>query len=292
MALHRRRFGLLSCPPRQPVSHLSPPVLALLLGVLGLVPRLAHAALPILGGIEPGQLCRAAIVSAEQNTAIPKGLLAAIGQVESGRRDPLSGAYLPWPWTVDANGDGHFYPTKAAAISAVRAFQAAGIRSIDVGCMQINLLHHPNAFASLDQAFDPPSNAAYAARFLSQLYGETGNWPEAAAFYHSTTPVLAADYERKVMAAWPAAQRLAAGISAALPPGGLSAPTVVAGVRVFRPLPAPSGPFAGRVGALMLANRPVPTGALLRSGGFVRHGLAWYRAAPVMIASGTSTLRR
>lgn len=292
MALHRRRPRLLLCPQWQPISHFSASALALLLGLLFLVPGLARAALPVFGEIEPGQLCRAAIVSAEQTAAIPNGLLAAIGQVESGRRAPLSGAYLPWPWTVDADGDGHFYPTKAAAISAVRAFQAAGIRSIDVGCMQINLLHHPDAFASLDQAFDPPSNVAYAAHFLNQLHSETGNWPEAAAFYHSTTPVLAADYERKVMAAWPASQRLAAGISEALPPGGLIAPTVVAGVRVFRPLPASSGPFAGRAGAFMLAHRPARKGTLLHSGGFVRHGLAWYRAAPVMIASGTSALRR
>ncbi len=260
--------------------------------LLGLVAKPAEAALPILGGIEPGQLCRAAIVSAEQNSAIPTGLLGAIGEVESGRRDPLTGAFLPWPWTVDADGDGHFYPTKQAAVTAVRSFQAEGIQSIDVGCMQVNLLHHPDAFASLDQAFDPPTNAAYAARFLNELHSETGSWPEAAAFYHSTTPVLAADYERKVMAAWPASQRLAAGISASLPADGLMVPSMMAGVRVFRPMPAASGPFAGQAGAFMLTNRPAPANLLLRSGGFVRHGLAWYRAAPVAIASATSALRR
>jgi len=275
-----------------PVPCLPALALALLLGLFGPVPKAAEGALLIVGGLEPGQLCQAAIVSAEQNSAIPTGLLGAIGQVESGRRDPLTGAYLPWPWTVDADGDGHFYPTKAAAISAVRAFQAEGIQSIDVGCMQVNLLNHPDAFASLEQAFDPPSNAAYAARFLNQLHSETGSWPEAAAFYHSTTPVLAADYERRVMAAWPTSQRLAAGVSASLPADGLIASSMMAGVQVFRPMPAASGPFAGQAGAFMLANRPALAGPPLRSGGFVRHGLAWYRAAPVVIASGTSTLQR
>ena len=34
-----------------------------------------------------------------------------------------------------------------------------GVRQVDVGCMQINLQSHPHAFASLEDAFDPGSNA-------------------------------------------------------------------------------------------------------------------------------------
>ncbi|MDA8050690.1 MAG: lytic transglycosylase domain-containing protein [Rhodospirillales bacterium] len=260
------------------------------LGLLG-APAQAAAAVPLLLPVEPGQLCSAAIVAAEQNFAIPSGLLSAIGQVESGRRDPLTGSFLPWPWTVDANGDGHFYASKKEVIAAVRAFQAGGIRSIDVGCMQINLLHHPHAFTSLEQAFDPPSNAAYGARFLRKLYAETGSWSEAAAYYHSTTPALAVAYERKVMAAWPASLREAAGVPATLPLGSLTPPPMLA-MRVIPPTPAMTGPFAGRLGALMLANHGVVTNSSPVAGGFVHHGLAWYRAAPVMIASGTSTLSR
>ncbi|MGH7051349.1 MAG: hypothetical protein ACREE5_12010, partial [Acetobacteraceae bacterium] len=71
---------------------------AALLGLLAPVTAAAAGGLTVEGGILPGQLCRAAIVSAEQSFAIPTGLLGAIGQVESGRRDPLTGAYLPWPW--------------------------------------------------------------------------------------------------------------------------------------------------------------------------------------------------
>ena len=51
----------------------------------------------------------------------------------------------------------------------MRAVQAQGVRSIDIGCMQVNLMHHPNAFATLDAAFDPLANALYAARFLTEL---------------------------------------------------------------------------------------------------------------------------
>ncbi|MGH7154244.1 MAG: lytic transglycosylase, partial [Acetobacteraceae bacterium] len=121
-------------------------------------------------GADPGAQCRQAIAAAEQAQAIPARLLASIGVVESGRRDPTSGVVTPWPWTVDADGAGYFYPTKQAAIEAVRAFQANGTHSIDVGCMQVSLLHHPDAFADLQQAFDPGTNARWAAGFLRRLY--------------------------------------------------------------------------------------------------------------------------
>ena len=82
---------------------------------------------------------------------------------------------------------------------------------IDVGCLQVNLHHHPHAFASLDKAFDPAANARYAARFVARLHRSAQNWETAAAHYHSHTPERADAYLLKVMAAWPGmAQRLAA----------------------------------------------------------------------------------
>src|SRR5579884_4260905 len=123
-------------------------------------PVLADTPLPH----SPYQLCSRAIALAERGAGLPAGLLPAIGRVESGRPDPLTGGVQPWPWTINAEGVGHFFDTKADAIAAVQALQAQGIRSIDVGCMQINLMHHPDAFATLDEAFDPLANARYAAR--------------------------------------------------------------------------------------------------------------------------------
>ena len=149
----------------------------------------------------PSALCRAAILQAERTSHVPDRLLDAIAMVESGRRDPVSGAVYPWPWTINVEGVGHFFETKAEAIAAVQGFQVAGARSIDVGCMQVSLLYHRDAFASLDQAFDPTINAAYGARFLVQLFEQTNAWPLAAAAYHSFTPDLGAEYARRVLAA-------------------------------------------------------------------------------------------
>lgn len=158
----------------------------------------ARAALPP----DAYALCEQAIRHAEAVGHMPPGMLAAIGQVESGRPDPHTGAMRPWPWTIDADGVGQFFATKAQAVAAVVALQAQGVRSIDVGCMQVNLMHHPDAFASLDQAFDPAANTRFAVRFLNALYHRTGTWPKAIATYHSETPQIAEEYQRRVMVTW------------------------------------------------------------------------------------------
>ena len=87
------------------------------------------------------------------------------------------------------------------AIAAVRDMQLRGMRSIDVGCMQVNLMHHPDAFVSLEAAFDPAANAAYTAKFLQQLQKQSGSWLRATALYHFGNPELGAEYRSKVAAA-------------------------------------------------------------------------------------------
>ena len=169
---------------------------------MALWPASASAQLMPARGFSEGHLCRAAIAEAERGANLPRGLLQAIGRVESGRRDPETGQFAPWPWTTNAEGEGKYFPTREAAIAHVRQLQARGVRIIDVGCMQVNLHHHANAFASLEQAFDPLINARYAARFLTELNGGRADWRQAAGHYHSQTPERAGPYREKVLAAW------------------------------------------------------------------------------------------
>ena len=178
----------------------------ILLGV-ALAQLSAPAAAAPARGYSEGHLCRAAIAEAERSANLPRGLLQAIGRVESGRRDPETGQFAPWPWTINAEGEGKYFPTREAAIAHVRQLQARGVRIIDVGCMQVNLHHHPNAFASLEQAFDPLTNARYAARFLTELNAGRADWRQAAGHYHSHTPERAGPYRAKVLAAWEAEAR-------------------------------------------------------------------------------------
>jgi hypothetical protein len=148
--------------------------------------------------VAPGAACAAA---AAQET-LPANLLVSIGMVESGRADPLTGRVAPWPWTVNVDGAGHYFESKADAEAFVRLAQSSGAGDIDVGCFQVSMLYHPDAFASLDDAFDPGANANYAAQFLNQLKGQTGSWNSAIADYHSAVPDLGLPYQRRVLAAW------------------------------------------------------------------------------------------
>ena len=216
---------------------------------------------PFIGPLVPGALCRAAIVNAEQARALPPQLLAAIGRVESGRRDPVSGKMAPWPWTINAEGQGTYYDTKAQAVAAAQALQARGVRSFDVGCMQINMMHHPNAFASLEQAFDPSANAAYAAQFLTQLHAQTNDWPRAAGLYHSATPELGAAYQAQVATAWTEERRLASGGVLAAVQSWPTAPAArqeAAGLRYAGGVPATIPHLAAGTGRDLAAYRSAP----------------------------------
>jgi hypothetical protein len=146
--------------------------------------------------------CETAIANAETAESLPLGLLGAIARIESGRFDPALSIIRPWPWTINAAGTGRAFATKNEALDAVLDLQARGVQSIDIGCLQVNLLHHRQAFTTLAQAFDPGANAAYAAHFLRTLFAERLDWPAAAAAYHSRTPDVGAPYRQLVLAVW------------------------------------------------------------------------------------------
>ena len=216
---------------------------------------------------------------------VPDRLLDAIAMVESGRRDPVSGAVYPWPWTINVEGTGHFYESKEEAISAVQGFRASGAHSIDVGCLQVSLLYHPDAFANLEQAFDPVANAAYGARFLVQLFEQTNAWPLAAAAYHSLTPDIGADYARKVLAAWGVPQ-LPVG-SQAVTLGSTMAAGPQGSGTLFQSGSATAGTVAGPATVLPSgreAMRMLPTPGVVAAPGVVGRSLSAYRSAPIGLA--------
>ncbi len=154
-----------------------------------------------------GNPCAEAAARMERVQGLPRHLLNAISLAESGRWDAARRENIAWPWTVTAGGEGEYFATKQAAIARVRALQAAGVANIDVGCMQINLMYHPGAFADLEEAFDPPSNAAYAAHHLKTLYAAAGSWSEAVAAYHTSDRLRGRAYKLRVLGLWQRARR-------------------------------------------------------------------------------------
>lgn len=147
-------------------------------------------------------VCQRHVQSAERAQRIPQGLLAAISLVESGRGLGPNGSLVAWPWTINAAGEGQYFDTKEEALAATRQLIEDGLRSIDVGCMQVNLRYHPDAFASLEEAFDPSRNVAYAATYLRQLHRLQGSWPKAVERYHSSEDGRRAEYRDKVLTTW------------------------------------------------------------------------------------------
>ncbi|HEY4252514.1 MAG TPA: transglycosylase SLT domain-containing protein [Roseomonas sp.] len=209
------------------------------------------ATLPAAAQDDPWTACRRAIAAAEPGSGLPPGLLLSIALVETGRSDPRSGRLEPWPWSWNAGGEPGFAPTREAAIAGVQAQLADGRRSIDIGCMQINLLHHPHAFTGLEQGFDPAANIRYAVGFLKALRARTSDWAAAIAAYHSGDEERGLAYQRRVAlarlgAAW------ASGGTVALPArvtAGLCAPGL-------RPALVIRRPRAGAVRPRLTCRRP------------------------------------
>ncbi len=185
------------------------------LGRVGLLLLLAAAGEAVAGPgavaqIEPTALCSRAVKDVEGRLKIPAQLLSAISLAESGRWDAVRRSNVSWPWTIYAEGHAHYAPDKKSAVTRVRTLLARGVRNIDVGCMQINLYYHPDAFANLNEAFDPATNAAFAGDLLLRLQNNHRSWSRAIAFYHSSTRKYAIPYLIRVQRLWLVEHRRAA----------------------------------------------------------------------------------
>lgn len=152
--------------------------------------------------VDDAYVCMKATTKIEQQYQIKKHLLTTISSVETGRYNQEKKRTLAWPWTINARGKGQFFATKAEAVREVKRLQAKGVKSIDVGCMQINLSYHADAFDSIEDAFDPETNATYAAKYLRNLYEQKGDWIKAAMAYHSSVPTKAQRYRAKLASAY------------------------------------------------------------------------------------------
>ncbi len=175
----------------------------LLLMLLMLLQPLVVSASQLKEPTDTAHICLRATQMMESKHNIKKHLLTTIASIESGRWDEKRQQKLAWPWTINAQGKGYFFNTKAEAVKKARELKAQGITSIDVGCMQINMLYHGQEFASLEEAFDPMHNVEYAAKFLNNLYESNDrDWLKAAMAYHSSIPEKANVYRKKIVEAF------------------------------------------------------------------------------------------
>ena len=158
----------------------------------------------------PEEVCLAEAAAAERSAQVPPGLVRAIALAESGRWDSAARRSYAWPWTVTSGDQSWYLASKAEAVAHVRELQRSGRRNIDVGCMQINLHWHPDAFESLEEAFDPRRNVAYGVEFLKSLRSELRSWGRAVARYHTADEARGDAYRERVTALWTKQRRLRA----------------------------------------------------------------------------------
>lgn len=137
-------------------------------------------------------LCQRAAEYAAKETGVPVSVLLAVSLSETGRT--MGGQFIPWPWTLNIAGSGHWLADQKTALAMAHQTRQNGHRNFDVGCFQVNYRWHGEAFTDLQSMIDPKTNALYAARFLARLYTETADWSKAAGFYHSRTPQHANRY--------------------------------------------------------------------------------------------------
>lgn len=129
-------------------------------------------------------------VAAEKG--VSRRLLLAVALTESG----VGGR--PWPWTLNVAGHGLRYASRDEAHDALVGFLRRGVRSIDVGYMQVNLAHHGRRFSDTWQALDPHRNVSAAADILRESFDRARDVPSAVGRFHSGTPSRARSYFAQV----------------------------------------------------------------------------------------------
>lgn len=141
---------------------------------------------------QPAAVCEWAAMTAAAEMGVPPDILGALTLTETGRR--RDGVVRPWAWSVNAEGAGSWFDDPAEALAFAQDRIDQGRLNLDIGCFQLNYRWHGENFPSVVEMFDPLENARYAARFVRDLYAETGDWRRAAGAFHSRTAVHATKY--------------------------------------------------------------------------------------------------
>ncbi len=147
---------------------------------------------------QPAILCEQAAQFAARETGVPLSILQAVTLAETGHTRPDATGLVAWPWAVMADLNGQWFPDQPSAIAFAKGLIEQGKSNIDIGCFQLNIRWHAEAFPNLEAMFSPQNNALYAARFLQDLYQETGDWRAAVGRYHSRDAPRAEAYVRRL----------------------------------------------------------------------------------------------
>lgn len=134
---------------------------------------------------------------------IPSALFYALALAESGRWIEDWAVSRPWPWALNIEGRGQFYPTRRAAEAALAEVLASGRTSVDVGLMQVSWRYHQPALETPTLALDPYRNLNVAAEILVACRARRDDWWGAVACYHApNAPERGKRYQDRVRSLW------------------------------------------------------------------------------------------
>jgi soluble lytic murein transglycosylase-like protein len=134
---------------------------------------------------------------------IPGELFYAVALAESGKHIEHLRMTRPWPWTLNIQGEGRYFPSRQAAVVAAQEALAKGRWSIDIGLMQVNWAYHRTALRSVEAAIDPYHNLDVGAGILAECFRTLGDWWAAAGCYHAPgNAERAARYRERVKRIW------------------------------------------------------------------------------------------
>ena len=140
--------------------------------------------------------------------SIPSAVLYAVALTESGKQVASKGVYRPWPWTLNVAGRGYFFDSRLAAWQALTGWLKDGIRSVDIGLMQVNWHYHEERLGTPWQALDPYHNLRVGAEILQACYTARQDWWASVGCYHApANPQRADQYRRRVLSRWQQIER-------------------------------------------------------------------------------------
>jgi len=124
-------------------------------------------------------------VALSNKTEVPVDILLALASVETDVK-LTNGDYLPWPYSINLNGNAERYSTSELMISRASQLVEQGVIHFDCGLFQVNWKWNGRVRAnSLPEACNPESNGIIAATIIKEYFVSTGSWVEAAGKYHN-----------------------------------------------------------------------------------------------------------
>jgi len=113
---------------------------------------------------------------------IPPSILYAMALQESGRH--MKGEWVAWPWTLNIQGEAHYFEGRPELFKALMAALGQGITNIDIGPLQVNWHWQFEQLGSPWLSTDPVYSTNIACQLMKAQRRAGEDWWPAVGRYH------------------------------------------------------------------------------------------------------------